>query len=168
MRCDHTARFLNLLDYLIQNREGGEAVSSAKDDIIFAPPPPPLEREQSVSGCRADDPDLKAGTEARSAISGGGREQRLIKDVTGRKGFRFQSEPRWRGKAREVAGPNPGDLRPEREPLWQFPDKNPPIAVLAVSRHVLGETQRQGSTSRKTGLVEEITLPRFRGSNGCS
>ena len=132
----------DLLDYLIRNRE--RVVS--KDDLINA-----VWNGRSVSDT-ALTTRLNA---ARCAIGDSGEGQRLIKTLP-RKGFRFVGKVR---EAREVAGPNPGDAP---RALLQFPTSPP--SPCCRSRTCLAIPNR--STSR-TGWLRR-SLPRFRGSNGCS
>ncbi len=111
----------------------------SKDDLIIA-----VWKGRSVSDA-ALTTRLNA---ARCAIGDSGAEQRLIKTLP-RKGFRFVGQVR---EAREVAGPT----------LLQFPTSPP--SPCCRSRTCLAIPSR--STSR-TGWLRR-SLPRFRGSNGCS
>ena len=138
-----TPQVFDLLDYLIRNRE--RVVS--KDDLINA-----IWNGRIVSDA-ALTTRLNA---ARGAIGDSGEEQRLIKTLP-RKGFRFVGQVR---EAREVAGPNPGDA-PESAPAAS---RQALHRRAAVREHVLAIPSR--STSR-TGWLRR-SLPRFRGSNGCS
>ena len=135
-----TPQVFDLLEYLIRNRE--RVVS--KDDLIKA-----IWNGRSVSDA-ALTTRLNA---ARDAIGDSGEEQRFIKTLP-RKGFRFVGQVR---EARKVAGLNPGDAP---ESALQFRPPSP----CCRSRTCLAIPSR--STSR-TGWLRR-SLPRFRGSNGCS